>query len=134
MKSNKQRRLEIKARRRKRAELKAAYPAGGINYRPLNSVKANLYELGHNGYMTPLPSYYVDKPFKCRDCGIQEIWTATSQKWWYEEVKGYLDSTAVRCKECRKKLRLEKQQQKEHMQLMAQRKPHPHELFFKKRY
>ncbi len=134
MKSNKQRRLEIKAIRRKRKELKSGYPLGGINYRPLNCIEADTYALEHNASMTPLPRYYVDKPFKCRDCGSHEIWTATSQKWWYEVAKGYIDSTAVRCKECRKRLRLKKEQQKQQMEIMAQRVTHPNESFFRKRY
>ena len=134
MKSNKQRRQEIKAKRRKRAELKAAYLARLISYRPLNSVEANQYELLHNNTYGFLPTFYVDTPFKCRDCGNHEIWTATSQKWWYEVAKGYIDSTAVRCRVCRKTLRLEKEQQKQYMEIMAQRAPHPNESFFRKRY
>ena len=134
MKSNKQRRKEIKAKRKKRAELKAVGPVRVVSYRPLYSVEANQNELLHNNTYGLLPTYYVDKPFKCCDCGKNEIWTAISQKWWYEVAKGHIDSIAVRCKTCRKKLRLEKEQQKQHMNLMAQRKPHPNETFFKKRY
>jgi len=88
MKSNKQRRIEIKAKRRKKAELKAAYPIGGKSYRPLIYVEADITQLNHNAYWALLPSYYVDKPFICRDCGKHEIWKATSQKWWYEVAKG----------------------------------------------
>ncbi|MGA3844764.1 zinc-ribbon domain-containing protein [Ralstonia nicotianae] len=49
--------------------------------------------------------YYVDLPFTCRDCASQEVWTAAQQKWWYEEAKGYVDSTAVRCLACRRQRR-----------------------------
>jgi putative zinc ribbon protein len=47
--------------------------------------------------------YYVDVPFRCKDCGKDEIWTATQQKWWYEVAKGFAYSTATRCRPCRRK-------------------------------
>ena len=45
--------------------------------------------------------YYEDVPFKCVDCGVDQIWTATQQKWWYEVAKGYTYSFAKRCRACR---------------------------------
>ena len=45
---------------------------------------------------------YSDRPFRCRDCRKSEIWTARQQKWWYEVAKGYVYSTAVRCRACRR--------------------------------
>ncbi len=50
--------------------------------------------------------YYRDVPFECRDCSKSCVWTAAAQKYWYEEVKGFVYSTAIRCEECRKKERL----------------------------
>jgi hypothetical protein len=49
-----------------------------------------------------LPEFYIDKPFRCRDCGKEEIWKAADQKWFYEEAKAHMDATAVRCHDCRK--------------------------------
>jgi Probable zinc-ribbon domain len=49
--------------------------------------------------------YYVDQPFKCVDCGKEEIWTGSQQKWWYEVAKGFAYSTAIRCRLCRRKER-----------------------------
>jgi hypothetical protein len=134
MKSNKQRRLEIKTRRRKRAQVLKASPYGIYNYRPLIYIEADPLELGHNSYYQALPSYYADRPFECRDCGANEIWKAASQKWWYEIAKGYIDSTAVHCRDCRIKRKREKQQQELHMAIMAKQAPHPNEVFFRKRY
>lgn len=134
MKSNKQRRLEIKARRRKRAEALKTSMFDTYNYRPLNCVAADQLQLAHNNTYGPLPHYYVDKPFQCRDCGASEVWKASSQKWWYEIAKGNIDSTAIHCRECRSKRRLEKEEQKKHMEIMANRAPHPNESFFSKRY
>jgi ribosomal protein L40E len=47
--------------------------------------------------------YYVDLPFHCKDCGAEQVWRATQQKWWYETAKGDPWSTAVRCRACRRK-------------------------------
>jgi hypothetical protein len=72
---------------------------------PLNSVPADLTQQApHNSY-SAIPLYYVDKDFTCCDCGKEETWTATQQKWWYEVAKGSIYSTAIRCRECRRKLR-----------------------------
>jgi hypothetical protein len=46
--------------------------------------------------------HYVDKPFRCKDCGKSEVWTASQQKWWYEVAKGDVWTSAVRCRPCRR--------------------------------
>jgi hypothetical protein len=105
MKSNKQRRKEIKERRIARAlELTrpnvdirwVTYPVSG------SKVAADPAQLVHNNTYGFLPEFYVDRVFVCRDCGSQELWTAKQQKWWYEIAKGHIDSVAVRCKPCRR--------------------------------
>lgn len=67
----------------------------------------NATKLGkNNSYGTPdfvARSFYLDKPFTCKDCGAKEVWRATQQKWWYETMQGDVWTTAVRCKACRKK-------------------------------
>ena len=49
--------------------------------------------------------YYVDRPFACQACGIQQVWTAAQQKWWYEVAKGDVFSTAKHCRPCRQQER-----------------------------
>lgn len=49
--------------------------------------------------------YYIDRPFRCVDCGTEEVWTGTQQKWWYEVAKGFVYSSAVRCRACRRRER-----------------------------
>ena len=49
--------------------------------------------------------YYLDKLFTCKDCGKQEVWTATQQKWWYETAKGGVWTMATRCRLCRRRER-----------------------------
>ena len=61
-----------------------------------------------NSYDTPdyvRRGYYVDKPFTCKGCGKQEVWSATQQKWWYESAKGDVWTTATRCRLCRRRER-----------------------------
>ena len=113
MKSAKQKRQEITAKREKYAKKKAdnvatTKIATPLTRRPINSVLANVEALAHNNTYGPLPLLYVDKAFVCRDCGKQEVWTATQQKWWYEVAKGHIDSFAVRCRACRHKERQRK--------------------------
>jgi len=49
--------------------------------------------------------YYVDVPFVCRECGVEQVWTAARQKWWYEVAKGDVFSTARLCRPCRQRAR-----------------------------
>lgn len=135
MKSNKQRRQEIKDRRRKRAEIMVdtdTYDPRSIRP-PVGAVEADHSQLGHINTYGFLPLFYVDKPFACRDCGSKEVWTAKQQKWWYEVAKGHIGSTAVRCRKCRDKIKHEKDSQKQHMEEMAKVEPHPNEEFFRKK-
>lgn len=131
MKSGKQRRLEIKDKRRKRAEKLDIDTSIETKPLPTGSVEADLNELIHNNTYGSLPLFYIDKVFACRDCGSNELWTAKQQKWWYEVAKGHIDSTAVRCRKCRDKIKAEKDEQRRHMEEVANKKPHPHEDFFK---
>ena len=135
MKSGKQRRLEIKEKRRKKAKDNVVIDTfKNMDKRPNYAVVADHKNLVHNNTYGPLPLFYVDKAYTCVDCGSHEIWTAKQQKWWYETAKGHIDSTAIRCRRCRKIIKEQKLEQKKHMEEMAQRVPHPNEAFFKKKY
>ena len=110
MKSGKQRRAQIKERRRKKAAQYKDLNRFDLSSKPVNSVLANLDELQHNprAAYTSMPLFYVDMPFICKDCGSPELWTAKQQKWWYEIAKGSIDSVAVRCRSCRNKEQVRK--------------------------
>jgi hypothetical protein len=56
----------------------------------------------YNNTYGPLPDYYLDRVFTCRDCGAEEVWTAKQQKWWYEVVHAPIESEAIRCLACRR--------------------------------
>ncbi len=110
MKSGKQRRDEIKVARAKRGEKKKAMAqAHEFKHAPYRFVPVNEELLApNNSYGAPdfvRRGYYVDRPFRCVDCGKEEVWTGTQQKWWYEVAKGFAYSTAVRCRLCRRKKR-----------------------------
>ncbi|OUM00161.1 zinc-ribbon domain containing protein [Variovorax sp. JS1663] len=111
MKSNKQRKAEIKARRLQRAaalgELLQVQDARSlVAERPAGVEPADQEVLArYNNTYGLLPAFYVDRAFTCRDCGIEEVWTAKQQKWWYEVARGHIDSQAVRCRACRRALR-----------------------------
>jgi hypothetical protein len=74
---------------------------------PQGAVPANVEQQAPNNSYSP-PLYYVDKPFRCVDCGKEEVWTAHQQKWYYEVAKGSIYGTAIRCRSCRQKRRREK--------------------------
>ncbi len=133
MKSGKQRRQEIKEKRRKKAEdlIEVDTYSNISNMPPIGAIQADHQQLKHINTYGFLPNFYVDKPFVCRDCDAKEIWTAKQQKWWYEVARGHIDSTAVRCRRCRDIIKNEKARQKQHMEEMAKKKPHLNEAFFK---
>jgi hypothetical protein len=109
MKSNKQRRAEIVARRKKRAEkaktARPRDPRAGLppveQTAPCNPSLLAVY----NSYGTPTfvrDGYYTDTPFECAHCQQRETWRATQQKWWYEVAKGNVESRARLCNPCRR--------------------------------
>ncbi len=111
MKSNKQRRKEIKLKRLTRAEklrkeIESTVPPHALfnpeKAKEAGVILADALALQHNNTYGLLPTYYLDKPFTCVDCGSEEVWTAKQQKWWYEIAKGNINSTAIRCRSCRK--------------------------------
>lgn len=110
IKSGKKRRAEIKARRESLRPTNAWVNQASFREKwPKGAVAANHEQLAHNNTYGLLPYFYVDKPFACRDCGKEEVWRATQQKWWYEVAKGQIDTKAVRCKTCRRKERERKE-------------------------
>ena len=59
----------------------------------------------YNSYGEPAfarRGYYLDTPFRCVGCGVEQVWTAAQQKWWYEVAKGYPYSLAKQCRACRR--------------------------------
>lgn len=70
---------------------------------PPGSILADHDALHHNNTYGLLPVFYKDELVVCKECGKEEVWTAQNQKWWYEETKANINSTAIHCRECRAK-------------------------------
>ena len=106
MKSGKQRRAELQARRQARA---AKAEADTLASKSHDGVAVNVENLApYNSYGQPdfvERGYYVDKDFTCEGCGREEVWTARQQKWWYEVAKGFVYSDAKLCRTCRRRER-----------------------------
>jgi hypothetical protein len=108
MKSGKQRRAELKTKRKQReAKQRSLAAVPRATPRPLGTAPVNEALLApYKSYGAPdyaMRGYYQDLPFRCHGCGKEEIWTASQQKWWYEVAKGYVYSRAKLCRPCRKK-------------------------------
>lgn len=78
MKSNKQRRKEIKEKRRIKAEKdrRRVNVFSESQFRPKNAVNADHSELQHNNTYGVLPLFYSDRAYRCRECDTEELWTA----------------------------------------------------------
>ena len=46
--------------------------------------------------------WYVDATFICSDCGREFVFTASEQRFWYEDRRFWIGSLPKRCAECRK--------------------------------
>jgi hypothetical protein len=115
MKSGRQRREEILKRRRLRARIgrrMSLVPWHDPDRLPSGALPADQSLLVHDNTYGPRPRFYVDQPFTCVDCGKREVWTAADQKWWYEVAQGKIASRAGRCRDCRRKRRLRRSQER----------------------
>jgi hypothetical protein len=110
MKSGKQRRAELQARREAKRAAAALVKPEPV---PYGVAPVNVSLLAPDGsYSVPdfvSRGYYSDTPFQCRACGKEQIWTARQQKWWYEVAKGGRWTTASLCRPCRKRERMIKE-------------------------
>jgi hypothetical protein len=104
MKSNKQRRIELKAKRleRKMRQARVAKLPTTLAA-PSNAIKVNnsLFAQYWSGPWIANNGFYEDYGFICRDCARPQVWTPAQQQWWYEIAGGNRDSVAVRCRLCR---------------------------------
>jgi hypothetical protein len=75
-------------------------------YPPPGAIRVNFEKLRSMSWCPdPFREYYVALPIVCKDCGTQEVWTARQQQWWYEVAQGAIETTAVRCRACRRAMR-----------------------------
>jgi hypothetical protein len=108
MKSNRQKREQLSERRVKAAEQncrKVADEIKDISTRDPSIQPVNVSKVRSRSVIPNIPAFYADQPFICVDCGSAEVWTARQQKWWYEVAGGEIETTAIRCRRCRRKER-----------------------------
>ena len=110
-------RLERKAET-KRAEISAELKKGTM-------VAVDRSRIVSRSAIPQVPDYYRDKEFTCRDCGAREVWTAKQQQHWYEELGGEIESTAIRCRACRRKEKARRETaRKTHLEGLAKKAIH----------
>ena len=111
MKSGKQRRAELKA---KKEANRAATSRQAKLDASARGVAVDRGQLAPDGsYNQPgfvVRGYYVDQPFDCQACGMPQTWTAAQQKWWYEVAKGSVWTTARLCRPCRQRERARREE------------------------
>jgi hypothetical protein len=113
MKSNKQRRAELKAKKaakRIRAEraVKLEASTRGVAVERTALAPDNRRYYAASSFVAR--GYYVDLPFECEKCGKPQTWTAAQQKWWYEVAKGGVFTTARLCRSCRQRERARREE------------------------
>jgi hypothetical protein len=115
--SNKRKRAELKVKREIRRKKKLAREGRLVRGReiPVGSIAADISQQAPNNSISAR-LYYVDKPFRCADCGAEEVWTASQQKWYYEVAKGPIYGEAKRCRACRARRRQQREEQRRKLQ------------------
>jgi transcription elongation factor Elf1 len=104
-------------RRRRRLEAQGRM-VNGVEV-PDGAIPADISKQAPAGYSSRY--YYRDKEFTCVECGAVEVWTAKDQKWYFEVIKAHPASEAIRCSKCRKKRRINKAEQRRHMEEVAEK-------------
>jgi len=66
---------------------------------------------------------YFDVLRKCRDCSRWFVFFAKEQQYWFEELQFFVDSTCVRCAECRRQQRHRKEAQRRYAEMLAEPSP-----------
>jgi len=46
--------------------------------------------------------WYLDATFVCADCGREFVFTSKEQRFWYEDMRFWIESLPRRCAQCRK--------------------------------
>jgi len=133
MKRSRQQVREIKNELQKKKALQKLIEAMDPLHRARGQISVNAQRLKpgpYSGLYEPewpefvARGFYVDQPFQCQDCGVEEVWTARQQKWWYEIAQGGVWTIATRCRPCRRRERERKAAaRKTHLEGLAKKRP-----------
>jgi len=92
MKSNKQRKKEIQA---KRIHKKESLLSNGVKKQQILIDSSKLSEKSQRSL--GIPEYYTDEIIKCTDCEATFLFSAIEQQEWYEHKKVYFWQRPIRC-------------------------------------
>ena len=73
--------------------------------RRLDYSTAQRADISKQNYSVCPRHWYVDATFVCRDCTEEFIFSASEQRFWYEDRHFWIDSMPRQCISCRKKQR-----------------------------
>ena len=62
-------------------------------------------DISRQNYSVCPRHWYVDATFSCQDCGNVFTFSASEQRFWYEDRHFWIDSLPTRCTACRKEQR-----------------------------
>ncbi|MGH1366251.1 MAG: zinc-ribbon domain containing protein [Calditrichia bacterium] len=83
-----------------------SFPDYDPAYQPPLPVGAIRGDVSRQNYGLNCPQYYyIDIKKHCIQCRQEFLFSAKEQKFWYEKLKFYFESTAIRCMRCRKQRR-----------------------------
>jgi hypothetical protein len=114
---SKRKKDELNAKRKKQRLKKLARKgrlANGVEM-PRAAIPADLTQQSA-GSAYSRKNYYHDIEFACVDCGVEEVWKAKDQKWFFEVAKGNIYSKPKRCLVCRKTFKETKADQRVRME------------------
>ncbi len=101
MMSSKQKREELQLKQRiKKMGLEKALLSDGLKRGTIIAVDKK--KIVSRSAVPKIPDYYRDTCFICKNCGVEETWTAKQQQRWYEEQGGEIETKAVFCRACRR--------------------------------
>lgn len=75
---------------------------------PRGAVRADVHRQNLEAFESVPKYFYVDESNTCVQCGKDFVFYAREQKYWYETLKFYIEASAVRCRDCRRRRRTEK--------------------------
>ena len=121
--SNNRKRKKLKITRAEKAERKSSTDLQ-TGLREGTIIPVDRTKIFSHSVLPTIPDYFRDRPFKCKDCDKDDLWTAKEQKRWYEELGGEIESVAIRCRPCRQKEKLRKEQaRREHLDGLKKQNP-----------
>lgn len=75
---------------------------------PQGAVRGNVHKQNFHPFFQTPRYFYVDVDRVCVQCGVDFVFSAKEQKYWYETLRFVFDSIAIRCPKCRGRRRTER--------------------------